>query len=547
MKTPRTCLSLFCGLGGGARGFAQAGWHTVGVDLDEAALADYRTLTGHPAHTLDLSTATPEQLRACVGTAPDVLLTSPPCQAFSGCLPLSAARTAPYQELSSLAERGIWLALEAWPDAPPRLILLENVPRILSRGRAWLDAVASMLRAYGYAWRETTHDCAELGGLAQHRRRFLGVARLQRCPEAPERVVEELLYEPPHQRIKSVGEVLGALPVPGPWANGQGGRLHELSQLSPLNWLRLALIPAGKDWRALPERVKLITGALDARSTCSRREGALGVTSWEGHTHAVIGAASPQNTSLQVADPRLTPRAARQNGGYGVGQWNEAAHAVLATSQVGVSWSSLADPRLAHSSRKGNFGVCGWQAHASTVIGASSAYHGQVMADPRLGCEPRAGAYGVAQWTTPSATVVGSAQHDNSAVSVADERGWPSPTHELREIDGELCLFGPPLDMTSKARALLVIRALDGTWHRPMTTLELAALQSLPTRLDDQWLELEGRSHRGWRQRIGNAIPSATACAIAQSMMRTLDASDAHHLLLSASARWVAPLEEATW
>jgi hypothetical protein len=39
---------------------------------------------------------------------------------------------------------------------------------------------------------------------------------------------------------------------------------------------------------------------------------------------------------------------------------------------------------------------------------------------------------------------------------------------------------------------VVVIRSLDGTWHRPLTTFELAALQSLIER--EQQLELEGLS-----------------------------------------------------
>jgi site-specific DNA-cytosine methylase len=393
------------------------------------------------------------------------------------------------------------LTLEAWPEAPPRIIMLENVPRIMSRGRVWLDAVASMLDAYGYAWRETTHDCGELGGLAQHRRRFLGVARLARCEDAKRRV-DELLYEPPTQRVRGIGEVIGALPVPGPWASDAGGPMHSLSRLSAMNWLRLALIPPGQDWRALPERVHLVEGCIDPRSQCQRREGSLGVTGWQGCTHAVIGAASIQNTSLQVADPRLS-----------------------------------------HSSRSGNLSCEDWHKPGGTIIGASSAYHGQTLADPRLGCTPRAGAYGVSDWSQPSCTVVGAACHDNSGVSVADERGYPQPTHMLQEHEGEVYLIGPRLDLNAKTPTTLVIQALDGTWHRPMTTLELAALQSLPLELEGQPLVLDGRSHQRWRQRIGNAIPSATAHAIAQTITRTLDTADQGGLLLSAYARWVAPCE----
>ena len=72
------------------------------------------------------------------------------------------------------------------------LILLENVPRIASRGRALLDRMTALLRAYGYAVAETTHDCGELGGLAQSRKRFLLLARHQQK-------VPPFLYEPPKE------------------------------------------------------------------------------------------------------------------------------------------------------------------------------------------------------------------------------------------------------------------------------------------------------------------------------------------------------------
>ena len=47
---------------------------------------------------------------------------------------------------------------------------------------------------------------------------------------------------------------------------------------------------------------------------------------------------------------------------------------------------------------------------------------------------------------------------------------------------------------------MAVIRSPDGTWHRPFTTLELAALQSLVDPEDQ--LELDGLSDADWRERI---------------------------------------------
>lgn len=451
----RLCLSLFSGIGGGALGFTQAGFRTIGVDYMPEACRDYTTLTGHPCHEMDLRTATPRDLRAIVGEqAPDVVFTSPPCQAFSGCLPLESSRTRKYVELSTLSERGLMLVLEAWPDAPPKLIALENVPNIKSRGRVWLDAVAGMLGAYGYGWRETTHDCGELGGLAQHRRRFLGVARHHAS-------CGELLFEPPRQRVRGVGEVLGGLPVPGPWAGGEGGPMHRLPRLSGMNWLRLACIEAGGDWSTLPERVRMVATDVDPTSRCTRRAGSLGVTGWSEATHAVIGAASVQNTALQVADPRVR-------------------------------------------------------------------------------CDPRAGVYGVRGWADTSGTVVGAANHDNGTYSVSDPR-WPVVTHALSVArDGVLELIGPALDLDAQTNEV-VIRALDGTWHRPLTTLELAVLQGFPARVGGEWLELDGRAHRGWRKRIGNAVPPPAARAIAGQMLTTLEASERGELLLAGTPAWVAP------
>ena len=65
-----------------------------------------------------------------------------------------------------------------------------------------------------------------------------------------------------------------------------------------------------------------------------------------------------------------------------------------------------------------------------------------------------------------------------------------------------------------------MIRALDDTWHRPFTTLELAALQSM---IDpEEKLVLDGMSDQAWRERIGNAVPASAAAAIGTEIGRTL-------------------------
>jgi site-specific DNA-cytosine methylase len=150
------------------------------------------------------------------------------------------------------------------------------------------------------------------------------------------------------------------------------------------------------------------------------------------------------------------------------------------------------------------------------------------VADPRLDCRPRAGTLGVQDWALPSHTVRGHHNTGNSPAALADPR--------VPEIDG------PPLDMESKHAVHLVIRAADGTWHRPMTTLELAALQGLPRRIGGQWLKLDGRSHADWRERIGNMVPAPAAEAIARSCIAMLRAAAAG-FELSNDAIWVRERE----
>ena len=85
----------------------------------------------------------------------------------------------------------------------------------------------------------------------------------------------------------------------------------------------------------------------------------------------------------------------------------------------------------------------------------------------------------------------------------------------------------------------MIIVAADGTWHRPLTTLELAALQGFPIEVGGQPLQLSGKSHKAWRMRIGNAVPPPAAEAIARSCAATLKAAADGSFLMSAAPVWV--------
>ncbi len=166
-----------------------------------------------------------------------------------------------------------------------------------SRGRHLLDQITGLLRSYGYAVAETTHDCGRLGGLAQSRKRILLVARHHQK-------VPPFLYEPPNRPLRAVGDVLGRMPMPGDIH--RAGPMHRLPALQWQTWVRLAFVEAGSDWRSL-SRLNVVDGQLtDFRIAPDEpwRNGALGVTPWAEPTGTVTANGRPAAGSFSVADPR---------------------------------------------------------------------------------------------------------------------------------------------------------------------------------------------------------------------------------------------------
>jgi site-specific DNA-cytosine methylase len=562
---------LFCGLGGGARGFnrgtARVGhlngrFRCVGgVDADPAAIRDFERLAQAKGTVLDLFSreqytafhgheppadwreATPVDIQRAAGfERPRIGFGSAPCKGFSGLLSESRSLSAKYQALNQLALRGLWLALEAWKDDPLEFWLWENVPRIQTRGRPMLDQMIRLLESYGYAVAETTHDCGELGELKQHRKRFLLVARHRQK-------VPPFLYEPPKRRVGGVGEVIGKLPVPGP---DLVLPMHRLPSLQWPTWVRLALVEAGSDWRSL-NRLRVADGVLqDFALMPSRRwfGSALGVTRFDEPAHVVTSEARPQNGQFAVADPRVGYTG--EYGQIGVKAWDEASAVVNGQMQVGGGPHAVADPRiLGRTPFHCQYRVVRWEDAAPTITAKDGPSRGQAVADPRSGLTRAPGAhyqnagqaYGVVPWAAPSGGVTAAAGHDNGRWSVADPR--PRSDSVAEDVlqadpnDAPICQLPAPTD-----RLVACIQAIDGTYHRPFTTLELAALQSLVD--PDELFELNGKSDAAWRERIGNAVPPDAAAAIASVMGQTLLlAWTGETFVLSATPVWVRPVAVA--
>jgi len=647
---------LFCGLGGGAIGFNNANARIGnlsarfrclgGVDCDPAAIRDFTRHVGVQGTVIDLfdrdqyrdfhgcepdsdwREATPEDIRRAAGyERPHIVFTSAPCKGFSGLLSQKKSTTAKYQALNRLTLRGVWLILEAWGDDPPEFVLFENVPRIATRGRSLLDQITHLFRLYGYAVAETAHDCGELAGLSQSRKRFLLVAR--HTAKVP-----PFLFEPVKHPLGSVGSVLERLPMPGLGGNP----MHELPQLQWKTWVRLAFVKAGSDWRSLkelavedgylrdfgivPERelfadsfgvvpwdrplgtVKCrsqvgqgrfavadprgvsahngILGVKDWAETSATvtgngrpmsgpfavadpRGGAFsqcGVLDWKDCSGTVAGETYPSNGQFSVADPRLPDSKKRQNNFYRIVEWTKHSNTITGAAHVSGGAPCVADPRGPERSGFGKYTVTRFDEPSCTVIASSTTGQSAfAVQDPRIG-PYRGEHFGVQPWNLPSRCIPGRAAVDKGQWAVADPRpglnrskgdhyltgghyGVVAYDEPCGAVSAAAChdngrwSVAAELPKPSKSMAC-VIRALDGTWHRPFTTYELAALQGF---IDpDKEFVLDGQSHQNWRERIGNAVPPPAAEAIAGVMGQTLLlAWSGETFALSAIPIWVQP------
>ncbi|MBR8344181.1 DNA cytosine methyltransferase [Burkholderia ambifaria] len=539
--------------------------------------------------------ATPEDVRRAAGYQhPHCVFISSPCKGASGLLSETLSRTPKYQALNELTLRCVWLMCEAWKDDPVELIVFENVPRLATRGRHLLDQIGQLFQHYGYAKNETTHDCGVIAGLAQSRKRFLLVARhMEKVPAC--------LYEPPVKRLQGVGTLLGRMPLPGDVE--AAGPMHRVPSLQWKTWVRLAFVEAGSDWRSL-NKLAVENGQLrDYLIVPERRGGHLGVVDWNEPTGTVAGESLPTNGAFSVADPR-GPADAAQYQQYGVLDWNDHAGTITGQKSPGQGTFSVADPRHQGPAKHNNefrivpwrdaagavtsahgtgqcvqdprppagplfskYKVTEWAGHAGTVIGGDDqgAY---AVADPRASAGfEGAGKYRVTDFDEPAGTVIARSDSGQGAFAVADPRpgirrergdayltgghygvvGWDQHSGAVSAAaghdNGRWSVADPRMPAANE-KTVAVIRALDGTWHRPFTTLELAVLQSLVE--PEEQLELDGLSDQAWRERIGNAVPPHAAQAIAEVMGTTLLLAESGETFqLSATPVWVRPIAVA--
>ncbi|WP_186033464.1 DNA cytosine methyltransferase [Burkholderia gladioli] len=534
--------------------------------------------------------ATAADVRAAAGHEhPHCVFISSPCKGASGLLSETLSRTPKYQALNELTLRCVWLMCEAWKDDPVELIVFENVPRLATRAGHLLSQIDQLFQHYGYVTADTTHDCGKIAkrGMAQSRKRYLKVARhVAKVPA--------FLYEPEQNRLQGVGTLLGRMPLPGDPA---AGPMHRIPSLQWKTWVRLAFVEAGSDWRSL-NKLAVENGHLrDYLIVPERRGGHLGVIDWSEPAGTVAGESLPTNGSFSVADPR-GPANAAQYQQYGVRNWGDHSGTITGQKSPGQGTFSVADPRHAGPAKHNNefriipwgdaagavtsahgtgqcvqdpraaseyhanaYRVTPWDSHSGTVTGDFKASGGGGVADPRPAPGPLFSKYAVTRFDEPAGTVIARSDSGQGAFAVADPRpgmrrergdayltgghygvvGWSEPSGAVSAAaghdNGRWSVADPRLPAQNE-KIVAIIRALDGTWHRPFTTLDLAVLQSLVE--PEEYLQLDGLSDQAWRERIGNAVPPGAAEAIGEVMGTTLLLAESGETFrLSSTPIWV--------
>ncbi|MEJ8548532.1 DNA cytosine methyltransferase [Brevibacillus borstelensis] len=130
----------------------------------------------------------------------------------------------------------------------------------------------------------------------------------------------------------------------------------------------------------------------------------------------------------------------------------------------------------------------------------------------------------MAYWEQPAPTVIGSSDVHSGTSAVSDPRPFPTDTD----------------------RGVWIIIAEDGTWHRPLTTYELAMLQGFDTHVPDgRPFQLDGCNDAKAQEYIGNAVPPTAAEAMGNVILLAAAKAEAGvGFELSWEEIWVKPEEQ---
>ncbi len=274
MNNRYTCLDLFSGAGGLSRGFYDAGYDVVlGVDFDEAALKTFKANHGSAdVMRLDLfDHSNIEKITDYLKSKNiqlDVLVGGPPCQGFSiaGPRDMNDKRNMLYTAMVKLAEK-----------VKPKAVVLENVPGMVqTNGGIGAKRVVEDFAKIGYNMVPKLLYAPDYG-LPQMRKRvfFVGLLNDKEQFVFPEPTVDEKNYVTCEDAIGDLpslqteeGEIIYGEAVQDyimPAQNDYQRKMrknskHVINHIGsiPIEKTKkmIALVPEGKNYKALPDEYK---------------------------------------------------------------------------------------------------------------------------------------------------------------------------------------------------------------------------------------------------------------------------------------------------
>jgi DNA (cytosine-5)-methyltransferase 1 len=249
-----TAIDLFAGCGGLTVGLKRAGFRVISaVEIEPRAYATYRT--NHPevrGYLQDIRTVAGRELLAGSSSV-DLLAGCPPCQGFSS-LTSKWRRSDPRDDL--VDEMGRMVA-----ELRPRVVMMENVPGLVLKGRAVFDRFVQQLTQSGYRISWDTLQVADYG-IPQRRRRLVLLAGKGFEVRIPAPTHARDAAESKRKPWRSVASVIKGLPVPLRLdeARARGGPQvvgwHVVRQISNKNQSRLRYSKPGEGWTKIPKRLR---------------------------------------------------------------------------------------------------------------------------------------------------------------------------------------------------------------------------------------------------------------------------------------------------
>jgi len=128
-------LDLFCGAGGFFQGFSSLSEDThLAIDIDEHVLETYKL--NHPNSTVlqtDINKLHSQQIEEKLGSSPDIIIASPPCEEFSKANP-DSQKSAGERIYGEGTAKLLLDTIRIIGDLAPKVFVVENVAALLLDG-----------------------------------------------------------------------------------------------------------------------------------------------------------------------------------------------------------------------------------------------------------------------------------------------------------------------------------------------------------------------------------------------------------------------------